>query len=233
MINKIILGIATVFLSLLVVLIINTPTSSMALPSFTNTPPVEQTPSTDILVEQARLLKRAERPTAALFLLEQVILNPSSDEADLYRAYFLRGQLYQEQAQYELAIRDYSEAITLQPNLSEVYAFRATAFFAIADYEAAIADYDLAIEKDPSEPSYYVARGILHAQKKDYEIAIDDFTTALAIDDTLAVAYRERGLAAYAIDQISLATTDLQQYLRLSPNAPDREQIEAILKNLE
>lgn len=212
---------------------IGTPVAAIGTLPTTATPANSTPASPDVLVEQARLLYRANRPSAAQILLNQVILNPESSDIARYRAYFLRGELYQDQAAYEAAIQDYSNAIALQPNLSEVYAFRATALFAIGDYDAAIADYDAAIASDPSEPNYYLARGIIRIQQQDFATAIDDFTTALAIDDELAVAYRERGLAAYALDQIGLASTDLQRYLVLAPNAPDRDQITTILEDLE
>lgn len=218
---------------LFVMVLISTPANAVGMLPTTATPINAEPASADILVEQARLLNRANRATAAQFLLNQVIDDPNSNNIALYRAYFLRGQILQTHAEYELAIRDYSDAIALQPNLSEVYAYRATAFFALQDYDAAIADYDAAILYDESEPNYYLARGIIRVQQEDFITAIDDFSLALAFDDELAIAYRERGLAAYASSRLPLAITDLQQYLLLAPDAPDRDQIEAILKDLE
>lgn len=225
----VVIGFITIFI---VAAMLSTPAySSGFLPIAT--PASSTTPSAETLVEQARLLNRAERPTAALLLLDQVIIEAESDDVSLYRAYFQRGQIYQEQGSYELAIRDYTQAIELQPNLSEVYAFRAAAYFLINELDDAIADYDAAIANDESEPNYYIARGIIRARQEDYDAAIDDFSLALAFDTDSAVAYRERGLAAYATGQVSLATTDLQQYLLLAPEAPDRQQIESILEDLE
>lgn len=218
---------------LVLTVFISTPANAIGLLPTTATPITTERAGADVLVEQARLLNRANRLTAALFLLDQVIIDPSSNDIALYRAYFLRGQISQAQAEYESAIRDYDNAIALQPSLSEVYAYRATAFFALQDYDAAIADYDAAILYDESEPNYYLARGIIRVQLGDYAEAIDDFSLALAFDAELAIAYRERGLAAYTSNRLPLAITDLQQYLRLAPDAPDRNQIEAILVDLE
>jgi tetratricopeptide (TPR) repeat protein len=219
---------------LAILLLLNTTANSDARPDFLpiSTPGTPSAPTADVLVEQARLLNNADRPTAALYLLNTALELDDIDEISLFRAHFQRGQLYQQEGDLERALSDYTEAIELQPTIAEVYAFRATVYFSLEDFEAALADYELALEYDAGQAAYYLAAGIVQTQLEAYDAAIESFTTALELDDELIIAYRERGLAALADDVPELARDDLETYLELSPDAADRADIDAILDDL-
>ena len=189
-------------------------------------------PSAARQYEQARALNLASRPAAAIRLLENIILTEEEDAITLFRAYFLRGQIWQNNGEFEQALRDYTEALALQPSIANVYAFRASVYFELAEYELALSDYTEAIFYDDSEAQYYLARGIILGQIEDYDAALDDFSEALRLDDELWVAYRERGLAARAIDNNAQAIEDLNTYLDGLPSAPDSQEINEILAEL-
>ena len=123
------------------------PAISALLPSGTPSPETSQTPSVDDLYEQSRSLYQADRVTAALSRLNLLFDRPNLDDADpilLFRAYFLRGQIYLERGNISLAISDLTQAIGFQPEIAEVYEFRALAYVQQEDYEAAIGDYSQA-----------------------------------------------------------------------------------------
>lgn len=196
------------------------------------TPSTPIAPNADVWVEQARLLSNADRPTAALRLLDEALAFDDLDDVAAFRAYFLRGQIYQQQENLERALRDYSEAISLQPTIAEVYAFRATVHFSLTDYESALADYEQAINFDSTTASYHLAAGIVRVQLEEYDAAINSFSAALELDEDLNVAYRERGLAALAAGDDTQAAEDLEAYLDASPRATDAAEIAEILNNL-
>lgn len=220
--------------SLILLFVLAQPASGLAgaplLP--VGTPDTPPAPAADVLVEQARLLNNADRPVAALRLLEDALLLGTIDDVARFRAYFLRGQILQQQGKLERALLDYTDAIALQPTIAEVYAFRATVYFSLDDLESALQDYELALEYDNSQAAYYLAAGIVQAQLEAFTAAQASFTTALELDDEFVVAYRERGLAALADGDTDQARSDLQTYLDTAPDATDAAAIEEILDEL-
>ena len=89
-------------------------------------------------------------------------------------AYYNRGTLYDQQSQYRLAIADYSQVISLVPNLASivqcyiqritslVYKLRGCAYGYLDEYHNAIDDFDQVIKLDPNDAKIYAARGLLN-----------------------------------------------------------------------
>lgn len=70
-----------------------------------------------------------------------------------------RGHFFVEKAEYDRAIKDYSNAIELAPSNAAAYYSRGIAFYELSDYENAISDYTKAIEFDPNYHAFYLRRG--------------------------------------------------------------------------
>lgn len=70
--------------------------------------------------------------------------------ADATTAYLRRGEAYLAKRDYELAIADFTMAITLNPTNVQAYAARARAHFLSLNIEAAETDSKNAIERAPS-----------------------------------------------------------------------------------
>ena len=64
--------------------------------------------------------------------------------------FFNRGYAYYDKKQYDEAIKDYTEAIRLDPNYAWAYNNRGNVYYSKKDYDRAIADYDEALRVDPS-----------------------------------------------------------------------------------
>jgi tetratricopeptide (TPR) repeat protein len=157
-----------------------------------------------------------------------------------------RGILFAIRGDYEMAIEDFTEALTLKPNLSAAYLLRGRAFFASASYiitveenfssvgiisksgsitfsqgqayDKAIADYTEAIRLDPNSSIAYEERGNAYGGKKDYDRAIADFTQAIRLDPNNTSAYNNRGLAYGDKGDYDRAIADFTQTIRLDPN---------------
>lgn len=83
---------------------------------------------------------------------------------------------------YSLAVKDYTEAIRLNPKSYNAYFKRGSLYFAQQKYDEAINDYTKAIELDPKNAYAYNSRGEAHLKKNDRDLAIDDFRAALALN---------------------------------------------------
>jgi tetratricopeptide (TPR) repeat protein len=113
----------------------------------------------------------------------QVIWINSND----WRAYALRGLIYDIKKDYDLAIKDFTEAIRSNPNSPLSYNGRAWiyAYHLKTNFDQAIADATQAIRLDSNKAEYYDTRGWAYLGKGDYNKAIDDFNRALRIDSSM------------------------------------------------
>ncbi len=66
-------------------------------------------------------------------------------------SYYNRGLAYEQKAEYDRAIADYSSAIRLNPDFADAYNSRGSAYGHKQDFDKAIADFIVAIRLDPKD----------------------------------------------------------------------------------
>jgi tetratricopeptide (TPR) repeat protein len=159
-----------------------------------------------------------------------------------------RGIMFASRGEYDMAIEDFTQALTLAPDLRAAWMLRGRALYASvsriigvsenfgavqtqmlspemmvsadrkAVYDRAIADYTQAIRLDPNFAEAYNARGNAYHHKKDYDRAIADYSQAMRLDPNFAEAYNARGLAYSDKGDYDRAIADLDQAIRLDPD---------------
>ncbi|TND04078.1 MAG: hypothetical protein FD123_3849 [Bacteroidetes bacterium] len=138
------------------------------------------------------------------------------------RAFFERGKLYATQSrQHELAVADYSKAITLKHPGEEVYHLRAVSYTALRKNEEAIRDYSSVIEMFKSkDPEIYRSRGDLFRQRNDHVNAIKDYNRALSFKKDDAVILTSRGQSQFALGKgkYPMAQQDFNKALGIDPD---------------
>jgi len=93
---------------------------------------------------------------------------------------------------YELAIKDFNEAIKIKPDYAEAYLNRARAYSGGFKDDQAIADYGQAIKLKPDLAVAYFERAELY-RGVDESKAIDDYTSAIKVKPDYWNAYLARG----------------------------------------
>ena len=88
------------------------------------------------------------------------------------------GMAHYQLGDYDAAMQDYDNAVTLWPNLAEAYYFRAILHGQRKDHENAIDDYSRAIELKPTLIEAYYYRALNYGAAGRYEEAIKDMKTA-------------------------------------------------------
>ena len=131
--------------------------------------------------------------------------------------YYNRGYAWNTKKDYDRAIADFTEAITLAPNYAAAYNNRGYAWSQKKEYDRAIADFDQAIRLDPGNAYAYNNRGYSWNGKKEYDRAIADFNQAIRLDLNYAHAYNNRGDAWNGKQQYDRAITDYNEAIRLDP----------------
>ncbi|MFP3043153.1 tetratricopeptide repeat protein [Treponema primitia] len=134
------------------------------------------------------------------------------------KASYDRGGDAYNRKEYDTAIREYTEAIKLNPNYMEAYNDRGMAYRAKGDNDRAIADYTQAIRINPNYALVYVNRGVAYENKRDYDRDIADQTEAIRINPNYALAYYDRGVAYGAKGDNDRAIADYTEAIRLNPN---------------
>ena len=109
-----------------------------------------------------------------------------------------RGLAYSNKSEYDKAIKDYTEAIRLDPELAMAYGNRGLAYAKKGEYDKSIEDCTVAIRLDSRLPIPYLARSTAYASKGDHDQVIKDCTEAIRLKPDFAAAFLNRGRAYFA-----------------------------------
>ena len=109
---------------------------------------------------------------------------------DYANAWFNRGEIHYELGDFATAIKDYSEAIRLQPEDAGFYTSRGHTFFQLRRFRQALADYDRAVEIAPESSEFFANRGDAYRSIGQWENAANDFRKAIKLDNSFGRAYQ-------------------------------------------
>jgi tetratricopeptide (TPR) repeat protein len=139
--------------------------------------------------------------------------------ADLASASLDRGIAYLHKEDYDLAIRDFDQAIRGKPDLASAFENRCKAYHRKHDDARALPDCEQAIRLDPKAASPVYGRGVIRFHSGDYARAALDFEQAIRLDPNFALAYSGRASLHTRLGQYDQAIGDYAQALRLDPDA--------------
>ena len=128
-----------------------------------------------------------------------------------------RGIDYGEKGEYDLAIKDFTKAIELEPDYVPAYNNRGVVYRSKDEHDLAIEDCNTAIElkSDYAEP--YNNRGISYSNKGKIDRAIVDYNIAIQLKPDFDKAYYNRGLAYHEKGELDLAIKDYSKAIELNP----------------
>ncbi len=125
-------------------------------------------------------------------------------EADPYSE---RGYVYCVQGNYERAVADYTTAIKIAPQVSNIYLLRAYAYQRLGQFQKQILDLTAAARIEPKSVDAYEYRGSAYYGLGQFQNAIADCNMAMKLDSaseyacfTAADAYEELGLSDKALE---------------------------------
>lgn len=142
-----------------------------------------------------------------------------------YDSYLLRGYEKILSGDYEGAIREFFQAIRLNPNNKEDGRYaallgRGGARLHLGQYSLAIMNFDAAILLKSDDAGGHYFRGLARLMTGKYSAAVPDFNSAIRLsnnDGLDAAGYFCRGLARVRLNQIQKARIDFYAALRLAP----------------
>ena len=135
-----------------------------------------------------------------------------------YIGCMIRGYEKRMSGDYARAIREFTDAIDLDPNAATTYVLRGICRAELGQHFAAISDYDIAIRLSPADANAYLVRGVTKGVLGQHFAAIADYDIAIRLDPADPDAYFMRGVAKGALDQHLSAIADCDIAIRLKPD---------------
>jgi tetratricopeptide (TPR) repeat protein len=132
-------------------------------------------------------------------------------------AYYRRGIILAQQREYELASRDFSEVIRLNPMVPDPFNNRCWVYLMLNRAELAIRDCDEALHLKPDFSDALDSRGIANLKLDRLDRAILDFSAALRLKPKLATSLYGRGLAYERKGNREAAEADMKAAIAANP----------------
>jgi tetratricopeptide (TPR) repeat protein len=132
-------------------------------------------------------------------------------------AYFRRGNFLSQQKEYELASKDYSRAIELNPKDAQAFNNRCWVNVALGLGQLAIADCDEALRIEPQYADALDSRGLANLMLGRLDPAIADFSGALRLKPKLASSLYGRGLAYTRQGKANAGSADMNAATAIDP----------------
>lgn len=106
---------------------------------------------------------------------------------DILQPYYLRGQIYLNEKNYERAVEDYSKIVAAKDTVGEMLwcmalEERAIAYRRMKQYQKALEDLSELIDFDPNKADYYLRRGCIYIELDEYDKAASDFYILIKLD---------------------------------------------------
>jgi tetratricopeptide (TPR) repeat protein len=123
------------------------------------------------------------------------------------------------------AVEIYTEVIAKNPRSAEAYNWRGMAYEDLGQLDQALADFSKAIEISPDYADAYNNRGEIYRKKNTIPQAFADYRKAAELDKNFGEAHYNMGLMNEIQKKDGLAAREYETYLKLRPNAADKQQI--------
>jgi tetratricopeptide (TPR) repeat protein len=138
---------------------------------------------------------------------------------DKYTIYYGRAECNRMKKEWDAAIRDQTDAITLNPEFASAYHYRGLVFSQKKDWENAIADYTNAIKLiNPNDTEYvniFVDRAWAYYQKGLDVNALEDINNAIHLNNRSTDAYNTWGIMLLYNKELDKAVSKFSRAIEL------------------
>lgn len=149
--------------------------------------------------------------------------------------FYIRGVRHALDRRYREALRDYTKAITLEPQLSEAYLRRAEVFYVQGDDTRVLDNCQQAILINSTEAKTYYYQGLSRYRLGYVESALAAFTDAITCDPDDARYHYRRGIAHQDLREPEAAAQDFRrasQLYRQQGDLASAQEVQTRLKSL-
>jgi len=159
---------------------------------------------------------------------QQVISAAAEDP----RGTFLRAQSYEKRQQSNEARQVYAQLAARPESDAWQGVGRSALALTSSDAAGALEASNQAVARDGALPEAYYQQGMALSANQDFGAAAVAFQKATELDPNWAYAHYSAGLAYSKVKRIDLTAQHFQAFLKLAPQAPERAQVQSILRTL-
>lgn len=163
-----------------------------------------------------------ESPDLVIDGCTEIIEEGRQAPAILALAHNNRGVAYKVKGEYDLALKDYDQAIQLDPNSASHYNNRGIIYRLKHDYDRAIADYDEAIWLKSDYVAAFYNRALAYVDKGDYGRALADFEVVLQFNPKNPLALYARGWTLLRKGDAEAGNADIVAAKAINPNVANQ-----------
>ncbi|MEI6433300.1 MAG: tetratricopeptide repeat protein [Bacteroidota bacterium] len=132
-------------------------------------------------------------------------------------AWYNRGNLCMDSADYHGAISDYTECLNVDNKYWKAYINRGNAKNELKNHIGAIEDFNAVLRLDSSSLRAYVNRAMSFQKLLDYNNSLKDFNKALSLKPEQVEIYTSRANLKFEMKDYQGAISDLTEGLRINP----------------
>lgn len=187
---------------------------------------VKQDPSNSYYYSQiARCNQELGQITEALNAYAESISNSTNANSELTTVYLERGLLYSKKGKYELAIKDFNKALSLNVERApyfDLYLEKGRCHRKLKQYTQSIADLSTAIEKHKATGNTKIAAvalndlGLSFFENKEFDQALDRFSKACEMDIDNSIYLNNKALALTNLERLEIAILDFEKSIMLN-----------------
>lgn len=148
------------------------------------------------------------------------------------RTFYYIGKAAFASGDFTVALESANSEKKINPNVADSYILAAEVYTARKQYAECAAEYSYAMKLRPQGADIYVKSATCYRQSGSTDVAEDMLALAAARESGYAEIYREQGAIYEIKGDARSAAQAYNKYLGLSPNAPDRAEIENKLLRL-
>jgi tetratricopeptide (TPR) repeat protein len=146
------------------------------------------------------------------------LLKSADNNKVLAIIYNNRGNGYVAKGEYDLAIKDYEQAIKDDAQYAKAFNNRGVAYQKQDQYDLALQDFDAAIKLDPDYANAFANRGETYSKKGDFSSAAKDFDAAIRLQPKTTILWNERCWARAIVGDLSAALSACNAAIQSTPD---------------
>ncbi|MEE2884267.1 MAG: tetratricopeptide repeat protein [Chloroflexota bacterium] len=140
------------------------------------------------------------------------------------------GHVHMRHGDFQSAIKDYTNAIVINPTFAGAYNARGMANRKMKDFHAALQDYNTALTLHNNLAATYNNRGVIYMEIRQIEAALTDFDKALNIEPNNSYGYCNRAVAYNYMRDFNKSISESTVAVEMNPQLPEAYVVRGIAK---
>jgi tetratricopeptide (TPR) repeat protein len=131
--------------------------------------------------------------------------------------YAKRGYAYLMLGNYGAAIKDETDALTMDPSYLNAYFVRGLSRYETSDYKGAKQDLDLFLDRERTNPIAFNYMAALSFMNQDYKGSLENYNEVVRLDPKYPDIYTNRGMMRHYNQDFKGAIQDYDEALKIDP----------------